>query len=155
MRGLRRAAGARPRPRKLPSKAAQRRDADIPGESQLITMTVDRRGTILQFPLEVAGRYRRIGVATGRIGVVLYLALTTMHASTRKPWNDEAAPARAGFNLGGGGLVQNSRIQPVPHKAAVPPAAVPPRDVRSTRGLVLSRPWNRVLPPFTGFSPPR
>ena len=55
---------------------------------------------MMQSLLEYAGRYRRAAVAAGCAGAILYLALLMMHAATRKPWNDEAMSARAGFNLG-------------------------------------------------------
>lgn len=45
------------------------------------------------------GRYRRAAIGAACIAVCLYLALLVLQARTGKPWNDEAASARAGFNL--------------------------------------------------------
>jgi hypothetical protein len=50
-------------------------------------------------PFAQFGRYRRAAIGAACIAVCLYLALLVLYAKTRKPWNDEAASARAGFNL--------------------------------------------------------
>jgi hypothetical protein len=50
--------------------------------------------------LELAGRHRRLALIVFGLAVVLYVALLCGSAATRKPWNDEAESADAGYNLG-------------------------------------------------------
>jgi hypothetical protein len=57
---------------------------------------MEKMRTLLKHP----ERYQKTLIAAACILIVLYLGILTMHAAARKPWNDEAMSARAGFNLG-------------------------------------------------------
>lgn len=55
--------------------------------------------TFMHELLGLAPHYRRAAVALFLVGVALYAALLLGLATTRKPWNDEAMSALAGYNL--------------------------------------------------------
>ena len=46
-----------------------------------------------------AGKHRRLALGLQGLIVLLYIALLCGSAATRKPWNDEAMSADAGYNL--------------------------------------------------------
>jgi hypothetical protein len=49
--------------------------------------------------LDLTGRHRGLILGLFGLAVLLYAALLCSNAATRKPWNDEAMSADAGFNL--------------------------------------------------------
>ena len=49
--------------------------------------------------LLLVGKHRRLFMGLFGLGVLLYIVLLCASAATRKPWNDEAEAAAAGYNL--------------------------------------------------------